>query len=358
MDHVECHFNAFSLLAPFLFEGGNLARTIDCHQAGLQVQMGIVALDIFHQGRDIFLDAEQHRTRIVELHVDIAQDACPFPLAARQVHRLLRCAGAFDRHRRLGEQGGAVAHVLDQPVGVGGEVETVIGRDAVLAQCLRQAVNRGPIQLDSRTDDQDVIADLLPVGCHDGIVLRVKAGGRGLDPLRPGRDQVLFLAVRELRGKGAATDHRPAGLVIMVIGGVDDGERDFPVALQHAGGGGDAGGAATDDDNIKAAAASRWRKGFSGCRPRHFGELCRPGTRPAIGERGSGNGGKSRRHFFAVPTGDRTGHRRNIGESQASLFRRLCHSVGARMIAGLLIGPIADDRPEAGRRQRCYIIQL
>jgi len=97
--------------------------------------------------------------------------------------------------------------------------------------------------------------DVLPVGGRDGVVFRVKGSRRRLYPSRPGRDQILFLAVRKLGRKGAAPDHRPAGLVIMVVGWVDNRQRYFSVALQHAGRGCDAGGAAADNDHVKPADA-------------------------------------------------------------------------------------------------------
>ena len=165
--------------------------------------------------------------------------------------------------------------MFDQVECIRREIEAVIGRDTIFAQRLRQAVNGFPVQLDTRADDQHVIADFLSHGCRNGVILRIKRADCRFDPLCAGRNQVLFLAVGEFGRKGTAANHRPAGLVIMVVGRVDDRQRDIPVALQHAGGGRDTGGAAADDDDVEFFRGRRCIGRFG---LRHLGQFCRPGT--------------------------------------------------------------------------------
>src|SRR3546814_10669386 len=67
----------------------------------VEFQVDAVFLDIFHEGGDIFLDPEQYASGIAELDIDIAEHTAIQPCIAGQIHRLLRRAGALDRHRRL-----------------------------------------------------------------------------------------------------------------------------------------------------------------------------------------------------------------------------------------------------------------
>jgi hypothetical protein len=114
------------------------SRAVDASEVVHEVQMRIVLLNVLHQRRHILLDAEQHTAGIVELDVDVVQNAVTVPVVGRQIKCLLRRAGAFDRHRRLGEQRPAGLHLLHQFPGVGREVIAVVRGDAVLAERLDQ----------------------------------------------------------------------------------------------------------------------------------------------------------------------------------------------------------------------------
>ena len=48
--------------------------------------MCVVAIHIFHQRGHISGDAEQDGPAIMKLHIDVAEHACPFPIAAGQIH--------------------------------------------------------------------------------------------------------------------------------------------------------------------------------------------------------------------------------------------------------------------------------
>src|SRR3546814_3194699 len=81
--------------------------------------MRTVALDIFHKRRNIDWHTEQHGTGGVELHVDVLEDSGALPDVAREVHGLLWCTSALDRHDRLREQRAAALELRYQAVGIG-----------------------------------------------------------------------------------------------------------------------------------------------------------------------------------------------------------------------------------------------
>src|SRR3546814_20940420 len=80
----------------------------------VEFQVDALFLDRFHEGGDIFLDPEQYASGIAELDIDIAEHTAIQPCIAGQIHRLLRRAGALDRHRRLAE---------DRPAGLAARSE-------------------------------------------------------------------------------------------------------------------------------------------------------------------------------------------------------------------------------------------
>src|SRR3546814_11413417 len=96
--------------------------------------MRTLALDIFHKRRNIDWHPEQHGTGGVELHVDVLEDSGALPDVAREVHGLLWCTSALDRHDRLREQRAAALELRYQAVGIGSEIVAVVRGDAVAPQ--------------------------------------------------------------------------------------------------------------------------------------------------------------------------------------------------------------------------------
>src|SRR3546814_5325544 len=70
----------------------------------------------------------------MELHLGLPEQPGALPAVAREIHRLLRGARAFDRHRRLGEQCTAAAKTAHQTVGIGRKIVSIVGRYAVRAE--------------------------------------------------------------------------------------------------------------------------------------------------------------------------------------------------------------------------------
>jgi len=62
------------------------------------------------------------------------------PLIAGEIKRLLRSAGAFDWHGGLREERAPAAKLLHKLPSVGRKVETIVGRDTVLAKRLGKAL--------------------------------------------------------------------------------------------------------------------------------------------------------------------------------------------------------------------------
>nr|GFD52319.1 hypothetical protein [Tanacetum cinerariifolium] len=102
---------------------------------------------------------EQHAACIVKLRVDVRKARRPGPMIAGQVHRLLRCPGAFDGHRRLREQCAALFELLSQLPGIRRQIVTVVGRHAVAAKGFAKAVDGVPVQFQPWADHQLLVAD-------------------------------------------------------------------------------------------------------------------------------------------------------------------------------------------------------
>src|ERR1700730_18779162 len=117
-------------------------------EPGFEFHINPVAFNVAHEGRDILLDPEQYAAGNVKLDGDLAEVAGTAPVIAGEIHRLLRCAGAFDWHGRLGEERRAAPELLHKLPGVGGEVEAIVGGNPILAQRLFEAGDSAPIQLE------------------------------------------------------------------------------------------------------------------------------------------------------------------------------------------------------------------
>src|SRR3546814_1965884 len=95
----------------------------------------------------------------MELHLGLLEQPGALPAGAREIHRLLRGARAFDRHRRLGEQCTAAAKTAHQTVGIGRKIVSIVGRYAVRAERSGEPWDRVPVELEPRTDDERAIAE-------------------------------------------------------------------------------------------------------------------------------------------------------------------------------------------------------
>ena len=245
MDHVEAEFDR--LVAVRRLEPSLARRPVDCHQIVIEVEPSLVALDIGHQCRDIVLDAEQDAASIAEMNVDAVKTALSIPVVGGQIHGFLRRAGAFDRHWRLGKDGAAALEVLYQAPGIGREIIAVVRRDAVLAERFDQAFDLVPVELEPRADDEVVVFDDLAAIQDHRILFRLEGGDAGLDPADAGRDQRCHGPHGILGIENTGTDQRPARLIVVDIGRIDDGDIQARLARQEARGNRDACRAATDD---------------------------------------------------------------------------------------------------------------
>jgi hypothetical protein len=117
-------FSTISLLPPGVgdLEPGLFRRAVDPTRLCMKLRSAVF-FDVFIKRGHIVLDAEQHAAGIAELDVDVSEAARP-PVIARQIERLLRRAGAFDRHRRLGENRLARFQALHQLPGIGRQIDS------------------------------------------------------------------------------------------------------------------------------------------------------------------------------------------------------------------------------------------
>eukprot|EP01137_Pigoraptor_chileana_P025191 Opistho-2@94287 len=263
MDHVE----GLCDLARLLSEGGRAVGAVDGDQGGLKLKVDPVAGDVFHQRRHELLHAEQDGARVVELDIDLLEHAGPLPVVAGQIHRLLRRAGAFDRHGRLGEQGGAVLQVLHQVPGVGGGLVAVVGGDAVLAERPGQAVDCGPVQGVAGRYDQGAVADRAAVLQRDLIALRLEAGDRALDPANTRRDHRRLCPAGVLHVEHPAAHHGPAWLIVVGLARLDHHDVEVAIAFQKRGGRGQTGRTSADNDHIGLLGLRADRGGHPGFQP-------------------------------------------------------------------------------------------
>ena len=243
--HVEAH-----RLLPIGGSEGRLPRgAIDRDQIAAKRQIDAVFPDIFHQRRDIIRHPEQHRARVAELDFDIAQHAPAPPVVAGEIHRLLRRARTFDRHRRLRENRPPLLQSLHQLPGVGRQIGAIIRGDAVCAKGRFQPRDLLPRQPDAGGNDQHIIGQRAAIGERHLIVLGLETGAGLLHPAHAlGHD-----ACHGADGGGdiehPAADHRPAGLVGMGVRRFDNRNVEPGTALQHRSRRGDPARAAADDHN-------------------------------------------------------------------------------------------------------------
>ena len=144
MDHVEAAFDGLLRVVLGHLEPSFLGGAVDPDETAIEVECHAIFLDIFHQRRDIILDAEEHAARVVKLDGCFLKRSVPEPLIAGKIKRLLWGAGAFDWHGGLREERAPTAKLLHEPPSVGCKVEAIVGRDAVLAKRLGKSFDGAP----------------------------------------------------------------------------------------------------------------------------------------------------------------------------------------------------------------------
>ncbi|MNS82847.1 hypothetical protein D3C72_1166050 [compost metagenome] len=198
------------------------------------LQVHRVLVDVLHQRRNIIRHPEQHRASIEELRLDVTQTPRAQPVIARQVQGFLWCACAFDRHWRLAEQRTAFAQVLHQLPGVGRQVIAIVGSHTISAEGFAQAIDGLPVKLQTRAHHQLLVAQQASIIQGQRLRLRVEAFDAGLDPANPGRNGRRHAS----RGTGgiedSGTDHCPAGLIVMGVGRVNEGDIQRRIAAHQA----------------------------------------------------------------------------------------------------------------------------
>lgn len=250
----------------------------------------------------------------------------------------------------------------------------VIGRHAIAAECLGQAFDRVPVQLKARTHHQLLILDDPASIDDDGVMLRLEGGHGSLDPMHAARNNRGHGARRIGGSEHAAAHQRPARLVVMHLGRVDDRDIEAGFARQQAGGSGNACGAATDDDHrvrrfghVDRCAAmvgdaphhafhveAGLPGGLDDLRKRHLpglrkgphGGRAHPG--PAIGEHRLGKPGKqfAKCHTLRIADLSRFG-RQVIGFDAARQSGTF--DLGKQgLVAALAVGTVTDNGAESG----------
>jgi hypothetical protein len=184
------------------------------------------------------------------------------PVIAGEIHRLLRCAGAFDRQGRLGEERRAAPELLHQLPGVGGEVEAIVGGNPILAQGPFEAGDGAPIRLEPRGGDKNAISEPSAVGEDNAVVLRLERLGGDALPSDAFRHDGRHRAHRGVGAEDAASDEGPARLVEVPVRRLHHGDVEpWPPPKQARGGRKTGGTSAYDDHVIALGRCSRTTRG-------------------------------------------------------------------------------------------------
>src|SRR3984893_969101 len=141
MDHVKASLDGLLLVVLANLEPSFLGRTVDPDEAAIEIERHAIFLDIFHQRRDIVLDAEKHAARAVKLDGRVLEMTVPEPMIAGKIKRLLRGAVAFDRQGGVRGQSAAATKLFHKAPRVRRKVEAIVGCDAVFAKRLGKALD-------------------------------------------------------------------------------------------------------------------------------------------------------------------------------------------------------------------------
>ena len=225
--------------------------SVDRDEVLPQRQIKVVFPDIFHERGDVFLDSEQHLTGIAEGHINRIQAPLPPPVVGRQIHGLLRCAGAFDGHGGLGEQGNAGFEFLNQTPSIGCQIETVVARDTILTQRFSQTIDGVPVKLQARTNDQTAIGQAGLILEQDRILVGFERGHTGPNPFHLARYHDRHRSGCFSGLESAASDQGPSRLIVMHICRIDDRDVQIACALQQRGRNRDTGRAPTHNNDVE-----------------------------------------------------------------------------------------------------------
>lgn len=189
---------------------------VDLDQIGIEGQLRVVLFDVLHQRRHEGRHAEQRGAGQVEFNLDVAQHPGFAPVIAGEIQGFLWRAGAFDRHRRLGEQRPAIAQFLHLIPGVLGMLVAVVRGDTVLAEAFLQAFDSLPGQAQAGTDDQVLIADGALIIEGELTLSRVNGADARLNPRCLTRHDFAHRPDGVFHIKCATANQRPGRLVVVL----------------------------------------------------------------------------------------------------------------------------------------------
>lgn len=269
VDHVERADDRFAAAVGQCAHERRAARgAVDRDEVVAERQRDPVALHVRHQRGHVVGDAEQRVAGIEELDVGGAEAPHAQPVIAGQIHGLLRRARALDRHRRLREQRIAAAKCLHELPRVRREIVAVVRRDAVAAERVGKTVDRLPVELEPRTDDEFAVADAPAIVEHDRMRVGFERGDRRTEALHAARQHVGDRARSRAGLENARADHRPARLVVVDVGRIDDRDVERALAREQARGDRDARRTGADDHDFVARVGRVRRVCASACKPR------------------------------------------------------------------------------------------
>ena len=228
MQHVKLYVDLAGIGIRLRYlESCCLGRPIYGNQSVEEVQRCVVFLDVFHQGGNVVLHTKQHSASVHKLDVDILADTSAEPSISRQIHRFLWRTCAFDWHWRLCKNRPAPRHLLHQLPSIWGKIVAVVRCDAIAPQGFFEAFNLPPIELKARTDDEAAIFHHPAPIQDDRIVLGFKGGNCGLDPRHIAGNEAAHGFGGLARTENSSAHHRPTGLIVMDICGINHCNREI-----------------------------------------------------------------------------------------------------------------------------------
>lgn len=154
------------------------------------------------------------------------EEAGGLPAVGGEPHDLLRRAGTLDHTCGLGEDGVARFEALNSTVGFVTVPVVVDGRDEGVGvfQRLVEALDAAKIERDARRNDELFVRQLRAVLERKRVLLRSESARCLVVELELGVQRALQVDAKVFLVFKAATDQRPARLVVVPLGWVDDGD--------------------------------------------------------------------------------------------------------------------------------------
>ena len=210
---------------------------------------------IIHQRRHKLFHPKQTRRCRIEFDGDILQHPPTTPSVTGQIHGLLWSASTFNRHRRLRENRLTAFELFNQLPRVRRQIKAIVGRHSILAKRFAETRDSIPVQGNACRYNQSIIGQNRAVLQHDLTRLGSKKLNRRFQPDGAFGNQVLFPTSCLRCLENTATYKRPARLIKMLFGRLDNTKSEGGVPFEQTGRNGKAARTTTNNQNLEMPSA-------------------------------------------------------------------------------------------------------